>query len=150
MRRSFLLTIIFIGFTSCRGSTRKSVDETPPAVTTEGGTSAPVDCGGPEVACQEGVAEPWSWSIADPRYPEVRSLATLELRDLVVATGQREAFAVAVHADAETAAAIATGLMGGPDPKAVSAGAWALVQTADGALHELGDPGVLVSLAITP
>ena len=87
----------------------------------------------------------------DPRYPDTRTLASLSMEGLVVATSEAEAFAVTVHADADTAAGVAAALAGGPDPAAVAAsGAWALVQTADGALHELGDPGLLSARSLTP
>jgi len=137
----------------CKGSTPQRAEEKP-AVAAEAEpaeTSSVVACAAAGVTCRAGNADPWSWTISDPRYPDARSLATLELGALVVASGQGEAFAVAVHADADTAAGVVAALLAGPDPAAVAAsGAWALVQTPDGALHELGEPELLISRALTP
>jgi len=129
--------------TGCRGSSPRRVDEQPPpeeaaeGATEEVAESANVvPCSPAGVTCRTGKTSAWQWDVTDPRYPDTRTLASLSLEGLVVATGAGEAFAVAVHADADTAARVAAALMGGSDPV--------------GGLDKLGDPTLLVDRALTP
>lgn len=79
-----------------------------------------------------------------------QKLATFTLRDAALALRERDGALVAVvHPDPQKASALAEA--GAPDAEVLASGAWALVRSADGAVHERGQAGEHVSeLHLTP